>query len=121
MLVEDHDDARELLAIALRSAGANVTEADSVAVAVDALQRDDFSVLVSDIGMPEEDGFSLIRKVRALPGGRGSKLPAVALTAYARGEDRAAALRAGFNGHVAKPIEPSELVAVIASLCGRFA
>jgi CheY-like chemotaxis protein len=70
--------------------------------------------------MPGEDGFSLIRAVRARGPQAGGKLPAMALTAYARTEDRSAALRAGFNAHVSKPFEAAEVIAVIASLCGRF-
>jgi CheY-like chemotaxis protein len=69
--------------------------------------------------MPGEDGYELIRKVRALPAGRGGKIPAIALTAYARTEDRLRALRAGYQMHVSKPVELSELVAVMASLIGR--
>jgi CheY-like chemotaxis protein len=76
-------------------------------------------VLVSDLGMPEEDGYSLIRKVRALLAEDGGRTPAVALTAYARVEDRLKVLRSGFQTHLPKPVEPAELVAVIANLAGR--
>ena len=76
-------------------------------------------MLISDIGMPGEDGYALIRRVRALGPEVGGNVPAVALTAYARAEDRVRALRAGFQVHVPKPIEPAELVAVVASLAGR--
>ena len=75
--------------------------------------------LISDIGMPDEDGYELIRKVSALPAERGGKIPAIALTAYARTEDRLRALRAGYQMHVAKPVELAELVAVMASLIQR--
>jgi CheY-like chemotaxis protein len=73
-------------------------------------------VLISDIGMPGEDGYSLIRKVRALPSQSGGRIPAVALTAYARAEDRIKALAAGFQMHAPKPVEPAELAAIVASL-----
>jgi CheY-like chemotaxis protein len=76
-------------------------------------------ILVSDIGMPEEDGYSLIRRIRNLPGEQG-KTPAVALTAYARPQDRLKALNAGFQMHISKPVEPDELAAVIGSLIGRL-
>jgi CheY-like chemotaxis protein len=73
-------------------------------------------VLLSDIGMPEEDGYDLIRRVRALPRDRGGDVPAAALTAYARPEDRRRLLNAGYSMHLPKPIEPAELVAVVATL-----
>ena len=76
-------------------------------------------VLVSDIGLPGEGGYSLIQNIRALPPGEGGRTPAVALTAYARLEDRARALDAGYNIHIAKPIQPSELLAAVVSLAGR--
>jgi CheY-like chemotaxis protein len=104
----------------LGQSGARVRVADSVSSALAELERELPDLLVSDIGMPGEDGFSLVRQLRARGPERGGRLPAVALTAYARGEDRAAALRAGFNGHVTKPIDAAEMIAVIGSLCGRF-
>ena len=76
-------------------------------------------MLVSDIGMPDVDGYELMRRLRALHGGAGIRLPAIALTAFARSEDRTRALRAGFLVHVAKPVEPSELIATVASVVGR--
>lgn len=120
LLVDDHDDAREVVGQLLESAGATVTTASSAKTCIEALELEVPDVLVSDIGMPIEDGFALIKKVRARPLVQGGKIPAVALTAYARSEDRATALRAGFNAHVAKPIDATELVAVLASLCGHF-
>ena len=77
-------------------------------------------MLVSDIGMPDADGYELLRQVRALGPDRGGRVPAIALTAFARSEDRTRALRAGFLVHVSKPVEPSELVATVASVAGRF-
>jgi CheY-like chemotaxis protein len=73
-------------------------------------------MIVSDIGMPDEDGYEFIRKVRGLPSDRGGRTPAAALTAFARAEDRTRALRAGYQTHVTKPVEPTELTAVVASL-----
>jgi CheY-like chemotaxis protein len=78
-------------------------------------------VLVSDIGMPDEDGYAFIRKVRRLGDGEGGRTPAIALTAYAREVDRRAAIRAGFQTYMTKPVEPSELAEVIANLAGRTA
>ena len=82
-------------------------------------QRPD--VLVSDIGMPEEDGYALIQQVRALPAEQGGTTPAVALTAYARSEDRLKVILAGFQMHIAKPVEAAELLTLVASLAGRVA
>jgi CheY-like chemotaxis protein len=93
--------------------------AASAQEALEAIERERPDLLISDIGMPGEDGYELIRKVRALPVGRGGKIPAIALTAYARTEDRLRALRAGYQMHISKPVELAELIAVIASLIKR--
>jgi PAS domain S-box-containing protein len=119
LVVDDDTDTRELIGFILKHAGAKVVAVPSAALALQALQRFNPHVLVSDIGMPGEDGYMLIRQVRALEAGKNSPLPAVALTAYAKEEDRQQALLAGFQSHVAKPVEPDELVAVVASLAGR--
>jgi signal transduction histidine kinase/ActR/RegA family two-component response regulator len=119
LAVDDEPDARELLAMVLRQCGANVTTCGSAAEALAELERHTPDVLVSDIGMPGEDGYYLIRKVRALDPDRGGRIPAVALTAYARAEDRMQALSAGYSMHVPKPVEPAELAVVIASLTRR--
>ena len=119
LVVEDEDDTRELLAIALEQCGAQVTAVPSAADALASLDRQPPDVLVSDLAMPDEDGFSLIRKVRSRDTGRGGAVPAAALTAYARTEDRVRALAAGFQKHLPKPIDPSELIAAVASLAGR--
>jgi CheY-like chemotaxis protein len=95
-----------------------VTTAASVAEALTLMERHAFDVLLSDIGMPEQDGYELIRRVRER-GLNGRTLPAVALTAFARPEDRRRALLAGFQVHVPKPVDPDELVAVVATLVGR--
>jgi signal transduction histidine kinase len=119
LVVDDEPDARELLVTVLVQASATVTAVGSAAEALEAVQRLRLDALVSDIGMPEQDGYTLIRKVRSLEPERGGQIPAVALTAYARSEDRLRALTAGYQMHVPKPIEPIELVMVVASLTGR--
>jgi signal transduction histidine kinase len=119
LVLDDEADTRELLTTALEQHGARVTAVGSAPEALEALDRDRFQVLVSDIGMPGEDGYSLIRKVRARGAERGGNLPSVALTAYARTDDRVRALSAGFQMHLSKPIDPAELVATIAALAGR--
>jgi CheY-like chemotaxis protein len=86
-----------------------------------AIERARPSVVLSDIEMPGEDGYDFIRRLRALPAERGGRLPAAALTAYARSEDRRRALQAGFQLHAAKPIEPVELLTILANLAGRQA
>jgi CheY-like chemotaxis protein len=108
-----------MLRAGLSQCGAQVTAAPSAADALAALEAGRFDLLVSDIGMPDVDGYELIRKVRALPQERGGRTPAVALTAYARTEDRLQALRSGFQMHVPKPVELAELAAVAASLGRR--
>ena len=90
-----------------------------MAEALEAMHEAPPNLLISDIGMPEEDGYDLIRRVRALPEEKGGRVPAIALTAYARVEDRMQALRAGYQMHVPKPVEMAELVAVAASLVQR--
>ncbi len=119
LVVDDERDARELIRAVLIDCGAEVTVAASVAEAIEHLKQKSFNVLITDIGMPEEDGYALIRKLRALAGEQG-KIPAVALTAYARAEDRVQALRSGFQMHIAKPVEPAELIAVVANLAERM-
>ncbi|WP_224244205.1 hybrid sensor histidine kinase/response regulator [Hyalangium gracile] len=119
LVVDDEADTRELLRTMISGCKARVRTAASVAEGLRALQEEMPDVLVSDIGMPEEDGYSFIRKVRALAPAGAGQLPAVALTAYARVEDRTRALLAGFQSHVPKPVEPLELLAVLASLAGR--
>jgi PAS domain S-box-containing protein len=119
LVVDDEPDARELLAEGLGQCGAEVFTASSAREALEALAGSEFDALVSDIGMPGEDGYELIRQVRALPREAGGRTPAVALTAYARTEDRLRALRAGFEMHVSKPVELTELVVVVANLKRR--
>ncbi|HYE18096.1 MAG TPA: ATP-binding protein [Tepidisphaeraceae bacterium] len=116
LVVDDEADARDLVRRLLEGRGARVTTAASAVEALARLRADRPDVLVSDIGMPDEDGYALIARVRALGPAEGGDTPAVALTAYARAEDRARALRAGFGGHVVKPVEPAELVGLVAEL-----
>ncbi len=119
LVVDDEADGRELLAIVLEQLGAEVQAVGTADEALAVFNEWRPSVLLSDIGMPGEDGYSLIRRVRALPPAQGGNVPAAALTAYARAEDRTRALLAGFQQHVAKPVEPKELAAVVANLAGR--
>jgi PAS domain S-box-containing protein len=116
LVVDDDEDARDLVCRLLEECKAKVFSAGSAAEAVELLKRERPAVIVSDIGMPDEDGYDLIRKVRLLPETEGGSTPAAALTAFARSEDRTRALRAGYQSHVAKPVEPNELIAVVASL-----
>ncbi len=120
LIVDDEPDTRELLAFVLSKCEMHVTQAASAARAIAALEQERFDVLISDIGMPEEDGMSLLRRVRRLPASLGGKIPALALTAYARAEDRNATLKAGFQMHLAKPIEPTDLLVTIATLVGGY-
>jgi signal transduction histidine kinase len=117
--VDDDADARKLLEVVLTHSEAEVTVVATAAEAVEAVRRLRPDVLLSDIEMPGEDGYSLITRVRALGPEEGGNTPAAALTAYARVEDRTRALRAGFQQHLPKPVEPAELVAVVANLAGR--
>jgi CheY-like chemotaxis protein len=120
LLVDDEADSRDLLNFVLESCHARVSIAGSAAEALELMRRERFDVLVSDIGMPDEDGYSLIRKIRALSNELGGNIPAIALTAYARAEDRVQALLSGFQMHIAKPVESVELIAAVANLAGRI-
>jgi CheY-like chemotaxis protein len=119
LVVDDEDDARTLVMGILEAHGAEVVAAGSVAEALREVSASAPDVIVSDIGMPGEDGYSLIRKLRLLTKHHSRPIPAVALTAFARSEDRTRAMLAGFHSHVAKPVEPDELLAVVATLAGR--
>jgi CheY-like chemotaxis protein/anti-sigma regulatory factor (Ser/Thr protein kinase) len=121
LVVDDEQDGRDVIAAILELAHARVSVAASAAEAMALLARARFAVLVSDIGMPDEDGFTLMRRVRALPEHRGGRIPAVALTAYARAIDRQQAVMAGYDIHLGKPIDPGDLVDVVASLVARGA
>jgi PAS domain S-box-containing protein len=116
LVVDDEADARELMRLVLEGYGAVVAVAASAPEALDALRRSPPAVLVSDIGMPGMDGYDLIRRVRELGAAEGGSTPALALTAFAREADRARALDAGFQAHLAKPAEPTQLAGLVANL-----
>jgi PAS domain S-box-containing protein len=119
LVVDDEDDARELIGETFRAAGAAVHLASSAAAALELLVLARPDVIVSDIGMPQVDGYSFIRAVRARSQDAGGATPAIALTAYSRAQDTERALAAGFQRHLAKPVEPAELIRVAATLVGR--
>jgi len=116
LLVEDDDDSRKLLSTMLKRNGARVTATKSVAEALNMFAQQLPDILISDIGMPDEDGYALIRKLRRLPPDKGGLTPAIALTGYASKKDRERALEAGYHKHMAKPIEQADMIAAIASL-----
>lgn len=116
LVLDDEEDMRDLIAMILEHAGARVTRVPTVAAALDAIAADRPDVAVSDLAMPGEDGYAFVRRVRACAGERFQNLPLVAMTAYARAEDRHRVLAAGFQRHVAKPIEPLELVDALAEV-----
>ena len=120
LVVEDELDALDLLAIDLREHGANVVGVASASEALEMLRRQNFDLIISDIGMAGTDGYSLIQQVREHEGAEGEHVPAIALTAYARAQDRVRALTAGYNTHVAKPVEIRELVSVVKCLTGKI-
>jgi len=119
LVVDDDEESRELASLVLTDAGAETRTAPSAREAMALLEEWPPDVLVSDLEMPEEDGFSLLRRARRAAMLRSRKLPALALTAYGRSEDRVRVLAAGFNLHLAKPADPTELVLAVASLVGR--
>jgi CheY-like chemotaxis protein len=119
LVVDDEADTRDLLRQGLEYCGATVSVAGSAAEAVQAIMTHTPDILISDIGMPGVDGYDLIKQVRGLPSSQGGKVPAIALTAYTRVEDRLQALRAGYDMHVPKPVELAELVAVAVSVARR--
>ena len=119
LVVDDEADTRELIREVLKECGSEVITSGSVDEALEALEQHKPDILISDLGMPDEDGYSLISKIRALPSDRGGHIPAAALTAYARAEDRMRVLRSGFQFHLPKPVDSAELVTVVANLAGR--
>jgi CheY-like chemotaxis protein len=117
LVVDDEEDARDLMAIILERAGAKVTLADSASVALRVMAEADFGILVSDIGMPGQDGYDLIRQLRTGGGPASSRqIPAVAVTAFSAPEDRRKAFAAGFQEHLPKPVDLIRLVDVVARL-----
>jgi CheY-like chemotaxis protein len=120
LIVDDETDALDLISMELAQHGAMVTGAASAEEALQSLSQQTFDVLISDIGMPQMDGYDLIRQVRKQEAGTNKPIPAIALTAYARVQDRMRAILAGYSTHVAKPVEATELLTVVASLAGRL-
>ena len=120
LIVDDENDTLDLVTMELTQQGAHTTAASNAAEALELLGKADFDLLISDIAMPDLDGYGLIREVRRLEAGKERRIPAVALTAYASVQDRMRAILAGFNTHVAKPVETNELVTVVAGLAGRL-
>jgi CheY-like chemotaxis protein len=119
LVVDDDPDTRDLVSTILTRCGSEVRCSESAADAILAFQEWNPDLLVSDIGMPQEDGYGLIKRLRKLRSKRARQIPALALTAYATDEDRALALSAGFQMHLTKPIEPERLVSSIAAALGR--
>lgn len=119
LVVDDEPDARGLIKRVLEECKAAVVTAASAKEALERIRQGPPDVLVSDIGMPGEDGYALIAQVRELPAEQGADIPAIALTAYARAEDRMKAMLAGFQHHLVKPVEPAELVTLVAVLARR--
>lgn len=120
LVVDDEMDALDLIGVELSQRGAKITGVTSADEALKALELVEFDLLISDIGMPKVDGYDLMRQIRRQEQGRNQRIPAVALTAYARVQDRMQAILAGYSTHVAKPVEANELVTVVASLAGRL-
>ncbi|BAZ22923.1 multi-sensor hybrid histidine kinase [Kalymmatonema gypsitolerans NIES-4073] len=116
LVVDDEVDTRELIAFILEQSGAEVTQVASATEALQALTQFKPNVLLSDIGMPEVNGYMLMRQIRAMPANLGGQIPAIALTAYAGDLDYQQAIAAGFQQHIAKPVEPAALVAAVANL-----
>lgn len=121
MVVDDEADALDLISIDLRACGAQVSAVQTATEALEIMEREDFDLLISDIAMPDHDGYEFIRRVRAREAtSQTRKVPAIALTGYARAQDRVRALIAGYDTHVSKPLESGELLTVVASLVGRL-
>ena len=119
LVVDDEVDARELVTVMLSRSGAVMKAAASASEAIEIIENWLPDVLIADIGMPVEDGYGLIKRLRGLPKERGGLTPALALTAYARTEDRVRALSAGYQVHLSKPVDRAELSAVVARLAER--
>jgi CheY-like chemotaxis protein len=120
LLIDDEPDTLDLINVELAQHGGDITAVTTAAEALSLLAESQFDVLISDIGMPEMDGYELIRELRKREVGTDVRLPAVALTAYARVQDRMRAVLAGYSTHIAKPVDATELITVIASLAGRL-
>jgi CheY-like chemotaxis protein len=119
LLVDDDEDTLEVITAALIGSKARVTAVSSAGAALDAIRVSPPDVLVSDIAMPNEDGYELIQKIKALGFDASKTIPAVAITAYAKEEDRHRAFSSGFQGYLSKPVEPAELILAVAQAVGR--
>jgi CheY-like chemotaxis protein len=119
LVVDDHAAVREVVSELLEHLGARVIAVPGVPEALEALERERPNLVLSDIQMPGEDGYALIRKVRALPSDRGGQTPVVALTGLSTPADRTAALQAGFQDHMAKPVDMGKLVTVVTTVAAR--
>jgi two-component system, OmpR family, response regulator len=119
LVVDDEPDSRELLTFIFEENGAEMIEAASAREALEVLERFKPDILISDINLPDEDGYSLMLKVRNLDAERGGKIPAIAVSGYAEEEDCIRSLSAGFHRHLSKPIDLNELTTVVATLVGR--
>ena len=119
LVVDDDSDTRQMLKAVLSECQADVITAASAAEAIKEIERRKPDVLVSDLGMPEQDGYELIKQVRETESADTAGIPALALTAYAKAEDRVRALAGGYQVHLSKPVEPAEFVLVVANLAGR--
>jgi len=120
LVVDDQSDSREIVVDILQRYGAKMSSAASAPEALDMLLQQPPDLLIADIGMPGEDGYSLIEKIRALPASSGGAVLAITLTAFARSEDRERALSAGFQEHITKPVAPHELITFVARVVGRM-
>jgi len=120
LVVDDEIDTLDLIGVELAQQGAKAICVANAEEALEAFKLVEFDLLISDIGMPKTDGYELIRQIRNLETGKSRKVPAVALTAYARVQDRMQAIMSGFSTHVAKPVDANELITVVASLVGRL-
>ena len=120
LVVDDDSDTRQMLKAVLSECQADVITAASAAEAIKEIERRKPDVLVSDLGMPEQDGYELIKEVREMESAdHTARIPALALTAYAKAEDRVRALAGGYQVHLSKPVEPAEFLLVVANLAGR--
>jgi CheY-like chemotaxis protein len=119
LVVDDEADARELLKRLLVECKAKVLLAESARAGLEIVKKERPDVIISDIGMPERDGYEFIRDIRKLAAAEGGRTPAIALTAFARSEDRMRAFMAGYQAHIAKPVEPQELIVTVASVGGQ--
>ena len=119
LAVDDEEDAQGLLRVILESAGAEVTTTGSAQGALDLLQSSNFDALIADIGMPKMDGLALIRTIRRTFPAPTNRIPAAALTAYARSEDRVTAIASGFHIHISKPVHPTDLITAVGALVDR--